>query len=632
MNFEGYQIAHYVLMRQIRAGGMGLIYHARDTHLQRYVAVKIIVIDEADFTDAEAAKKAEQLFLREIWTIARFDDKHILPIYDAGKETIDGETIMYMVMPFRNEGSLADWWQHRKHEQPLPPRDVAHIVEQAAAALQHAHDKGIIHQDVKPGNFLVRRRVEQADQLSLELADFGIAKLLHTTSQTRTIRGTLRYMAPEQWEGRAVPATDQYALAIMAYELLTGRPPFTGQTMQSLWYQHTYADPPPPSRLNHALPRSLDAVLLRALDKSPEQRHSSIADFADAINHALHLPGSAITREIHYHDEEDTILQRPIPKTVNVSLSSDNYVSHIHDYQTRGSGSPFLKFVLALLLIASCISGIFYLQTHGLLASLFNSGAPSSAPTVANHTSPNLAATAHAQQTTTAQKTATAMHNGSATAISATATATASVPPPTATTLVEAPSSSYPGDTSSTPVFSDSLSAANANYNWDSGSLVGGNGSCGFSNSAYHAIATVKGAIIPCFAQATGFTNFFYQVKMTVVQGDRGGITFRANTGYGNFYFFSIAVDGSFTIESCSGYSSCSVLHQGSDPSINTGQGQTNLIGVSAKENTLVFYVNKTSIFTIQDSTFTQGAIGVAAEDTVNTTDVAFTNAQVWSA
>src|SRR5439155_17444161 len=119
------------------------------------------------------------------------------------------------------------------------------IVRQAASALQYAHNQKIIHQDVKPSNFLIQGEAEEVSQLNLQLADFGVAKLMTTTSESQTIRGTPDYMAPEQWEGRPVAATDQYALAVMAYELLTGRPPFVGSNQQQMWHQHSFVEPIP---------------------------------------------------------------------------------------------------------------------------------------------------------------------------------------------------------------------------------------------------------------------------------------------------------------------------------------------------------------------------------------------------
>src|SRR5205085_10300713 len=143
---------------------------------------------------------------------------HILPLYDFGEEIIHKNTLIYMVMPFRQEGSLADWLQQHSSSELLLPEDVAHFIRQAADALQDAHDHQLIHLDVKPSTFLIRSRTSSPNLPDVLLADFGIAKFMTATAtSSQSIRGTPAYMAPEQWDGQPVEATDQYALAVTAY-------------------------------------------------------------------------------------------------------------------------------------------------------------------------------------------------------------------------------------------------------------------------------------------------------------------------------------------------------------------------------------------------------------------------------
>jgi Protein kinase domain len=164
---------------------------------------------------------------------------------------------------------------------------VAHIISQAADALQHAHERHILHQDVKPSNFLIRTRKEQPNRPEVFLADFGIARIYAATSHvSQHVRGTPAYMAPEQWEGRPVPASDQYALAIMAYQLLIGHPPFQGR-MEQVMHQHFNVQPPAPTTLNPHLPKDVDTVLLHALAKRPEQRFANMTAFARAFQQAI---------------------------------------------------------------------------------------------------------------------------------------------------------------------------------------------------------------------------------------------------------------------------------------------------------------------------------------------------------
>jgi eukaryotic-like serine/threonine-protein kinase len=287
MPLEGTQLGKYRLVRLIGGGGMGDVYLGEDAHLNRQVAIKVVRSEGAAYPNEHASKDAIRLFQREMRAIAQLDHPHILPLYDYGEETLHTTTLVYMVMPFRHEGSLVDWLRQRGSTEPLPLKDAAFLVSQATDALQHAHEQHIVHQDVKPSNFLVRQKKDAARLPDLLLADFGIARISSmTSSMSHVSRGTPTYMAPEQWNGDPVTATDQYALAIMAYELLTGSPPFRGRPEQ-LMYQHFHTSPPTPSSLQPGLPASIDAVLLRALAKKPEERFASIAEFAGALDEAL---------------------------------------------------------------------------------------------------------------------------------------------------------------------------------------------------------------------------------------------------------------------------------------------------------------------------------------------------------
>src|SRR5215469_4771717 len=257
MALEELQNGRYHRVRLIGSGGMGEVYLMQDTRVNRQVAIKVTRSEGSAYPDSEAVKEAGRLFQREARAIAALDHPHILPLYDFGEETSDGTTMTYMVMPFYTEGTLATWLQQRGSTS-LSPQAVSRLVEQAADALQFAHYHQVIHLDVKPSNFLLRANKKDPDQPVLLLADFGVARSSATaSSSSRAIRGTPTSMAPEQWSSRPVPATDQYALAIMAYELLTGRSPFVG-SMEQLMFQHFTAQPPAPGSFNQRLPAALD--------------------------------------------------------------------------------------------------------------------------------------------------------------------------------------------------------------------------------------------------------------------------------------------------------------------------------------------------------------------------------------
>jgi serine/threonine protein kinase len=283
MPLEGQRIGRYNLLHLLGSGGMGEVYLAEDARIEQHVAIKVVRNEATPYPDIQATKEETNLFIREVKAIARLDHPNILPLFDYGEEHLGETNIAYIVMPYRKEGSLASWLRLHSAGALLSPQDLTFFLRQAAEALQHAHDHEIIHQDVKPSNFLLRSRKEHPNHPDLLLSDFGIARFYSATSHaSATIRGTPAYMAPEQWRGLPAFATDQYALAVMAYQLLVGRPPFHGG-LEQIMYMHIHVQPPLPSSFNPRIPPAIDTVLLRALEKNAADRFSSISAFANAF-------------------------------------------------------------------------------------------------------------------------------------------------------------------------------------------------------------------------------------------------------------------------------------------------------------------------------------------------------------
>ena len=322
----GTSLGGYTLKRLLGSGGMGAVYLAADSTIGQQVAIKIVRTDAADYPDIASAIRAAERFKQEARAIASLDHLHILPLYRYGEEQTDNGQRAYMVMQYRPEGSLWDWIRKRASQPlsgspgvsstrlpgqdslaaartwPFSIEETAGYLHQAASALQYAHDRGIIHRDIKPANFLLRFEEgnragrpqgsplhdmgENLPGVHLLLSDFGLAKFFSSSSATSHIFGTPIYMAPEQFDGEAGPASDQYALAIMIYYLLTGHPPFEGDPMQ-LMHQHLFTEPAPPHRLNPTLSEGVEAALLQALSKKPSDRHTSIAAFANAFTQAI---------------------------------------------------------------------------------------------------------------------------------------------------------------------------------------------------------------------------------------------------------------------------------------------------------------------------------------------------------
>lgn len=203
MSLEGQQLGQYQILHVIGSRGMGEVYLAQDHRIHRQVAIKIIELQTPE-QGSEVEEKARQLFLNEVKTIAQLDYPGILPLYDYGEEIIAGTSCAYLITPYRAEGSLSTWLRTRgQHQQmqQLTFKQVVHLIGQAAAALQYAHDHQVIHRDVKPANFLIRSHSKTDEYPDLLLADFSIARLMAgTSSVSHDVRGapSYSYMAPEQ--------------------------------------------------------------------------------------------------------------------------------------------------------------------------------------------------------------------------------------------------------------------------------------------------------------------------------------------------------------------------------------------------------------------------------------------------
>lgn len=391
MALEGLRLGNYRLVRLIGNGGMGEIYQAEDMRIQRQVAIKIIRNEVAPYPDADATKEAARLFQREMQAITTLDYTHILPLFEFGEENINRTTFTYMIMPLRQEGSLADWLQDRGSTDLLSPEDVAHVVN----------------------------------------------------TETSTVE-----------------------------PLLPGTMPATP------W------------------------------------------------------PGSQATRQA-------SIAWLPNAKALLIGL-------------------------VVLLVLGSV--GIFYLNPHKPLAQIANPYPSNNGRLALNDP----------------------LHDNS--------------------------SNSYP---------------------WYEGSDT--TGACTFTGGAYRASASQHGNYYLC-TPGPSFSEFTYEVQMTVLQGDGGGIVFRADAVNFKFYRFLINQSGSYALyrnkDNISGDATtltAGSLTVGSSPSIHTGLNQPNLIAVVANGSNITLYVNHRQIAQVSDGTYSQGQIGVFAEDEGQQTEVVFSNAKVWA-
>jgi serine/threonine-protein kinase len=277
-------VAGYQVIGELGRGGMGVVYKARQVGLNRWVALKMVLVG------GHAGTAALTRFRAEAKAVALLHHPNIVQIYEVGEH----ENLPYFSLEFVDGGVLSD----RVHRQAQPPREAAHLVETLARAMYYAHHLGVIHRDLKPSNVLLTK-----DGMP-KISDFGLAKAQESDStQTKSgmILGTPSYMAPEQARGdvhSVGPAADIYALGAILYELLTGRPPFEGASvMQTIALVNT-TEPMPPSRLQPKISRDIETICLKCLQKDRHQRYPSALDLAEDLRRFL---------------SDEVILARPVP-------------------------------------------------------------------------------------------------------------------------------------------------------------------------------------------------------------------------------------------------------------------------------------------------------------------------------
>src|SRR5690242_20093670 len=240
LHLEGRVLGGCKLIRKIGEGGMGEVYLGEQIRVgNRAVAVKVVRVDEDTLASGHPGE-VEERFRREAALLGNFSHPNILPVHDSGVEG----GCLYLVMQYAPDGSLADAIKGRSEHPlklPAPVPFVVDIIGQVADALQYTHDRNVVHRDVKPGNVLIR--IEPDGHWHALLADFGVARAIETSTHKTQVTGTLAYMAPEQFNGKFSPATDQYALAVMTYQLLAGRVPFEGE-LAAVTAGHMYEQPP----------------------------------------------------------------------------------------------------------------------------------------------------------------------------------------------------------------------------------------------------------------------------------------------------------------------------------------------------------------------------------------------------
>jgi len=351
----GQMLGPYRIIEQIGEGGMATVYKAYQASMDRNVAIKVLpsqLAESAEFT---------QRFQQEARIIAKLEHPHILPVFDYGES--DGVT--YLVMRYLDAGTLREKMENGR---PLPLSEIDRLFTQLAGALNYAHSYGIIHRDLKPSNALIDSHG------NLFLTDFGIAKLLESASprltQTDAIMGTPAYISPEQAQATKVnQRSDIYSLGIILYEMVTGRVPFVAETPLAVILKHVSDPLPPPSTLKPDIPEAIEKVVLKALEKRPEDRYATVNEFLSAWKRALDearsMPASSETVAAHPAPPTIPPVQtRPQPVAASQNISAPKPASRTQNWIGWGAGC-----LIGLCLLFAIGGGALYLFRSGVFVS-----------------------------------------------------------------------------------------------------------------------------------------------------------------------------------------------------------------------------------------------------------------------
>ncbi len=624
----GRQLGNYKLLRLLGKGGFAEVYLGEHVYLKSLAAIKVLL--------TPLGSNDASYFVSEARILMGLRHPHIVRVLEFGVE----RDTPFLVMDYAPNGTLR---QRYPKGTRLSPAVVATYVRQTASALQYAHNQKFIHRDVKPENLLFQHDDE------ILLSDFGIALIAQTHQSNQGFIGTATYMAPEQIRGKATIASDQYSLGIIAYEWLSGIPPFQG-SFTEVCAQHILTPPTPLHDTVPTLSPDIEHVIMTALAKEPQRRFASVETFAIALQQACQIDSSDRTMPIatHSNEWEHTLIKRPeylaqqlyplssqdrdfvqLDKpldTKNPTSTTNNVSSTAHgkQFSTLDGRDGFvpqpmqqralqrrtlpMRFAtLLIILVITLIGG-----GLGFLTYTFSYQSHLLTPT------PRVSATSQDQPAPT-----TAPQPTSPPAQPSPTAAPQPTNPPAQPSPTAAPQPvNQPGGVLT---LNDSLSAQSANQ-WSVFSYAGNVGGCNYANHAYHVTIKQAGSFSTCMAQATNFANFTYQVNMTLLSGtsgDGGGLIFRSASG--KAYRFRVGIDGSFDL-----VDDAHSLVSSSNSAIKTGPNQTNVLMVKAQGSSISLFVNKVQIAKLDDSFSSSGAIGVFAVDFTQPVDAAFSNAQVW--
>ncbi|GLV58962.1 hypothetical protein KDH_57900 [Dictyobacter sp. S3.2.2.5] len=569
----GERIGNYQLKHVLGSGGFADVYLGEHLHLGSYAAVKVL--------HTKLAHEQLEDFRQEGHILAHLLHPHIVRVLDFDVQNMRP----FLVMDYAPGGTLRQ--RHPKGSR-VPLAAVVEYVQQVASALDYAHAQKLIHRDVKPENMLVDQ------QGRVVLSDFGVASMAHDTrSQTQgAIAGTIAYIAPEQIQGRPRTASDQYALAAIAYEWLSGERPFRG-SMSEVVSQHLVTPPPPLSERIPGIPPAAERVIFTALAKDPRQRYASVGDFAAALAQAS-MEGTTDASSPHIaHSTNPLTLSSPVRMTdsarqraAEATINNMSTPPSLTPGARRPSSHRWLLIVASILLAILLIAG-------GIGAALMQ-------PSTAKNTT-------HNTPVIHLDPTATLTHAQRATAIAS-----------------AGPDRLYQLVTGVHPTWQDPLSAQDHN-NWTLSKH------CGFSGGTYHVTSTTTKTLENCFANATHLCNMAFQVQITHLSGEGGGISFRNTTNGSKHkgYTFMLKPSGAYDFSAAGATVIPYTLTTSS--AFHPGYHVSNVITVIARGSNFYFYVNHHFLASAHNSTLACGKLGLIALDWSSLASASFSNAKVWT-
>lgn len=301
----GSRLGDYVLQDLLGRGGMARVYRGLDENLGRLAAVKVLDTTTEESQDERIVER----FKLEARAIASFEHPNIVTIYQYG----ESDSLFFIAMKLVRGQTLSRMMRDvRRKDEYLPPRRVLEIMRDVCAALDYAHERGIIHRDIKPSNILF----DETSNNRAIITDFGLAMEIGGDKTLGTAFGTPRYISPEQAMSsqQAVPQSDIYSLGVVLFEMLTGQVPFQDDSPMSIALYHITSDPPRPRKLNRKIPVEVEKVVLRALAKEPDARYATAGDFYQALEDAymgaaVDLPTMSIPpddKTLFFPDDEST--------------------------------------------------------------------------------------------------------------------------------------------------------------------------------------------------------------------------------------------------------------------------------------------------------------------------------------